>query len=494
MKLESTVKSYTFDQDKVVDPKTTVSDALAKLHSMADLTTVELCERQQTVAGAYSFNSRSNLLNASGKGLTAEQARASAVMELAERYSWIHYDYAGSPGYTLTSYRELVAAGQPTVGEEYFLSNFAALTDRRALLEEITAIPLRWVRGFSLTLGRDVYYPINWHNMVFTSNGLAAGNRQEEAILQALCEVIERECVYRLFVEKRVGNDIDPSSITHPALLAVLESSARAGLQFVIKDISSDLGVPTIIVRGTTADDPDRLTHQGVGHGCHPDPEKALIRAFSEYFEGRALLGEVPADAGVDMTVLRTLLPELHYGFHTLLNAEMLTLSNGTRRVDQLPHLARADIKEEIETLVRLLAERGYQVVVVDKTHPPLGIPVVRVVVPRMRNCINNEITSPESAISEVYHEAGNSRAAMQHLVRYFQGSPFFSLVKRQAPTALPFLGLLVALPSGLVYQGDYRTALQKVGALKKGVFGSLDRIGNIRKQLDAQLAKLGPR
>jgi hypothetical protein len=34
-------------------------------------------------------------------------------------------------------------------------------------------------------------------------------------------------------------------------------------------------------------------------------------------------------------------------------------------------------------------AERGYQVVVVDKTYPLLGIPVARVVVPPMRNCIS---------------------------------------------------------------------------------------------------------
>lgn len=41
-------------------------------------------------------------------------------------------------------------------------------------------------------------------------------------------------------------------------------------------------------------------------------------------------------------------------------------------------------------------------------------IPVVRVVVPDMRNSINNDIGSPDFALSEIWHEAGYSRAAME--------------------------------------------------------------------------------
>ena len=63
-----------------------------------------------------------------------------------------------------------------------------------------------------------LYYPLNWHNILFTSNGLASGNTFEEAIVQGLCELVERENVYRLFVERRVAREIDPDRAWHDIL------------------------------------------------------------------------------------------------------------------------------------------------------------------------------------------------------------------------------------------------------------------------------------
>jgi ribosomal protein S12 methylthiotransferase accessory factor YcaO len=53
--------------------------------------------------------------------------------------------------------------------------------------------------------------------------------------------------------------------------------------------------------------------------------------------------------------------------------------------VDDLPCLARPDLREEVELCVERARERGLEVLVVDQTREEIGLPVVRVAVPGMR-------------------------------------------------------------------------------------------------------------
>ena len=46
--------------------------------------------------------------------------------------------------------------------------------------------------GYNLTKGKEVLVPFNWFFMINEFNGPSAGNCQEEAISQGICEVVER--------------------------------------------------------------------------------------------------------------------------------------------------------------------------------------------------------------------------------------------------------------------------------------------------------------
>jgi ribosomal protein S12 methylthiotransferase accessory factor len=455
-RIQSCLKHYTYDQDKTVEPSETVRVALERLKKQFDLSSLRIERRQDAVEGAYSFSSLSDQLNASGKGLTPEQSQASAIMEFAERYSWLHFDCEKYEGYRIASYNEIVKGDIPTIDPAYFLVNFIELKDREAILAEIKDLPLKWITGISLNDYRKFYYPINWHNYVFTSNGLATGNAMEEAVVQALCEVIERENVARLFRDKRVANDVDLESIKNPLTRTVLDNARTAGIKIMIKDISFDFQIPTFIVCGTRESDRGKLTYRGVGQGTHPDPEKAIIRSLAEYFESYSLMKNVQDEVPLDWGALLARMPAKHMGFLALFNPEMLDQSKRTVQVKDIRDISRPDIKQEIEHILKVLKKFGHDVFFFEKTHPELNIPVCRVWVPGFRSVIVNEMRDTDFIMSEAYFEGGDTAAAESHFKRsLLKSSIYFSEY------------LNVAKPERMFKQ-NYKENLLAFGGFKK--------------------------
>lgn len=427
LKLETSIKGYSFEQDRIITPKDTVKNAVKQIEKMYDLSGFRLVPCDNPIADAFSFSSISDQFNCSGKGLTPEQSQASAVMEFAERYSWYHFDYKTSPDYKIASYQEMKKNGVRLVPASYFLSQDLDHSTTPEISEEIYSAPLIWIRAVSLTKQTYYYYPINWHNILFGSNGLAGGNTREEAIRHALCEVIERENLARFFIDQQPARDLDQTSIDHPLVRKVLKEAREADIYFVIKDISFGLGIPTFIVYGTSKKDAGQLQHQGCGQGCHPDPIKALIRGLAEYFEGYSLMKQTQNKVNLDFLKVLRKMPPRHYGFLSRLHTELLSAGKMTVRLDQIRDLSSRDIKKEIEKLVTILRLRGLEVIVMEKTHPRLQIPVVRVLVPGMRNPIGFENFSAYGALAQVWYEAKNEEKAFPYFQKYVRQHPLLS-------------------------------------------------------------------
>ncbi len=476
--LSSSLKNYSLDQDKVINPSQTAKDAVEKLSKMFDLSNVKLMARRDAVEGAYSFTGFSDQFSTSGKGLTPDQAKASAIMEFAERYSWLTFDYKNYDGYIVKSFNQLKSEAKDlNITEEYFLNNFRGLDNKKELLEEIKNIPLKWIKGDSLTFGKKAYYPINWHNMVFGTNGLAAGNSIEEAMLQALCEVVERENVFKLFVEERPGNEVDKSSIKNPLILEVLEKAQKEGIEFKILDISYDYKIPTFVVFGTSSKDEGDLIYKGTGQGSATNPEKALIRAISEYFESYSLIkfraGEFLAKTDEDPKKYFSLLPKQHYGFFVKYNEEMLDKKLKTVKMSQVKNLSKPDIKDEIEEVLNILKKHKQEIIFVDKTNKKLQIPAVRIFPPGMRNIINTDIFEPYSSMSEVYYEAGNKEQALKYLKLTIQNNKL----------AAPSFPLIVGeIKVDDIMGGDY---IENIKRFKKAKQSSMDFVNDVKRAKD---------
>lgn len=456
-KLNSCPKKYRVDQDKTIDPLSTVGKALAKLSGQCDLSNLQIKPRHDEVSGAYSFSSISDQLQASGKGLTPEQSQASAIMEFLERYSWLHFDYASYEGHTIKTFPEILASKTRTVDRSFFFNNFIGLYDQTELEKELPVLPIRWIKGLSLHNNEPFYYPLNWYNYIFTSNGLATGNAMEEAIIQALCEVIERENIYRLFGDRQVADDIEIASLTHPLIINVLTNAKKKGLKFIIKNISYDLGIPTILVFGVSPDDRYGLVYQGCGYGTHPDPEKAIIRALSEYFESYSLLKEKAVTVkNANWPDLLNRLPRRNFGFLAFYNAEMIMKRKRKVKLKELPNLSCDDIKDEILLFLAILKKHHYEAIFIDKTHPDLQIPVPRIFIPKMRNLVVSECFDPYFILSETFFEGKDLVKAQRFLKKSAQKISFHN------PEAMS------ATDPQILFKEDYRQTLLSYGSFKK--------------------------
>ena len=303
-----------------------------------------------------------------GKGGTVAQAEASAVMELAERFSlfsfiadpdnFIHISHqeAGDRAMSLDAIRKSVHDDTPDSG---------------AALEFFSHIPVRWVAGQDMTTGRETLIPFDWFFALNEYNGSAAGNCIEEAVLQATCEVVERHVSSIVSRTKVRVPAIDPGSVTDPMALELLGKFHKAGIRLFLSDMSLDTGIPTV---GALAYDPGTFPAGSEivwTAGTSPDPQQALIRALTE-------VAQLAGDFNSGSSYVASGLPKPE----SLDEAAFLIDTDRNFPITSLPYLADDSIKVEIGKCVETLARGGLHVFMIDVTHPELRIPAVYAVVP----------------------------------------------------------------------------------------------------------------
>ncbi|HEX9822599.1 MAG TPA: YcaO-like family protein [Methylomirabilota bacterium] len=312
-----------------------------------------------------------------GKGVTDELAQVSAVMESIELY---HAERAAEP-YITASYREVrrrhravdPATLMPGVrGSGYYPSRTIA-----------------WAHGRDLATGEPVLVP---HSVVdenfsrphpdlglflVTTTGLASGNHLQEALCHAVFEVVERDCEWRwesLGPAARRAREIAPETIDSALLRGLLDRFEGAGIHARMWDMTSGVGIPAY---HCTLGDPGALSGLALyyGAGCHLSKEIALARALTEAAQSRLTFISGSRDdvfpswyePATDVTRRRRARPG--------------RLDFGTRR-----SCPASTFAGDLDHVLRLLGEPGFRrVVAVEHTRPEFGIPVVKVVIPGMR-------------------------------------------------------------------------------------------------------------
>jgi YcaO-like protein with predicted kinase domain len=320
-----------------------------------------------------------HLSTSQGKGVSAELADISAVMESIE--GW-HAENARSPE-VVDSY-DRISRRHPAISPAGFLpgSRWTLASPGRSM---------GWVRGTDLRTQEPVWVPHAVTSLDSTvdhpdralfrvsSNGLAAGNTPAEALCHALYEAVERDSDARwsaLSERRRESTRVDPATVTVPFLRTILERIEGAGLVTLIWDMTSDLGIPAY--RCILADrDPSRGLGWFRGSGAHLSSEVALSRAVTEAAQSR-------------LTWIQGSREDLLPGHYREEAARAWRLPR--ERPPGRPFPARRSpysgsaLEEDLDWIVRRLSDAGYsRIVAVDHTRPELGIPVVLVLVPGLR-------------------------------------------------------------------------------------------------------------
>jgi ribosomal protein S12 methylthiotransferase accessory factor len=374
IQLQNAFKTYTHELDKLISPDKTIQrvrENLQRIHSdiLEKILRIDTGRLGISVYLSLCGTDAARMIGTKkqmGKGCTADQAEASALMELVERYSF--FRFIRENHFVETSYDHLKEQAMDFEYIPLSVHDPDPFDEKdRVYFEEL---PLRWTWAWNVTQRKDVLIPIDWFYLIHEYNGPAAGNSMEEALLQGLCEVIERHVSSVIAYDRQPTPTINPDTIKDPAGQDLIQKFNQNGVKVYLKDFSLNTGIPTV---GALAYDPS--TFPGSSEiiftaGTTTDPEKSVIRALTEIAQ---LAGEFQHE-----TTYRPTLPKfsrLEDAYYVISNHEVVDIAS-------LPNLSNNNFYQEIKSCTAALERIGLDVFAVNVTHPEIGIPVVYVIIP----------------------------------------------------------------------------------------------------------------
>ncbi|MFC1869164.1 YcaO-like family protein [Thermodesulfobacteriota bacterium] len=374
--LKDAYKRYTHDQDKLFSPEETVRRFKERLKKV-DLDilegTVRIDNERLGIPVFFSLCGKDAVdvigtKKQMGKGGTPQQSEASAVMELAERFSFFSF-WKNSDNFFIEEYRNLKGRALPF--ESIALSVHDNSGDLNAAREIFSTLPLKWTRAYNLTRQEELLIPFDWFYTINEFNGPSAGNCAEEALIQGICEVIERH-VSSIISHKRLKTDaIDIISVNDPLSIEMIRKYDKEGIRLFLTDFSLDTGIPSV---GALAYDPSTFPEKSEivwTAGTTPCPQKALSRALTE-------VAQLAGDFNSGSNYVASGLPK----FSSLEEADFVINSDNMIDINHLPDLSNENIKVEVENCVSALSKTGMEVIVVNTMHPMLQIPAFYTIIP----------------------------------------------------------------------------------------------------------------
>lgn len=134
--------------------------------------------------------------------------------------------------------------------------------------------------------GKTIYVPVNLIANLYASNGMSAGNTQNEARVQALSEIFERYTKNKIIAEA-ISLPLIPETVInrYPTVLAAIETLEKEGFPIYCFDASLSGEFPVICV---VLFNPQNGTCYA-SFGAHPNFGVALERTVTELLQGRSL-------------------------------------------------------------------------------------------------------------------------------------------------------------------------------------------------------------
>jgi len=375
--LKDALKGYSHDLEKLISPKETLKRFRKRLKEvdmdiLAD--TVRIDNGRLGIPVYFSICGRDakriiGTKKQMGKGGTPEQAEASAIMELAERFSF--FSFSKDPkNFLKVSFKDI--KNQKALAFEYIVRSVHDKTDRLDRVEEVFShIPLRWTWAYNMTKSEEVLIPFDWFYLINEFNGTSAGNCNEEAICQGICEVVERH-VSSIISRKRLKRPhIRVQSIKDKVSLDLINRYKRVGVNLFISDFTLDMGIPSV---GVLAYDPSTYPEKSEivwTAGTTTNPYKSLNRALTE-------VAQLAGDFNTSSNYVPSGLPK----FKDLKEAHFVMEPSEWKDMDSLPDISDKNIKIEVESCIHALWNRGFEVIVLNITHPKLDIPAFYTIIP----------------------------------------------------------------------------------------------------------------
>jgi ribosomal protein S12 methylthiotransferase accessory factor len=446
IQLKDAVKGYTYDQDKIMSPEKTV----AQFKQKAAGTGLDILTRTRRIDSGrldipvffsecgtdarQIIGTRKQM----GKGGTPAQSEASAVMELAERFSF--FSFVKNPAHFFDVRPKDL--GERALPFDQIIRSVHDTREEALKVKPIfDSLTLKWTRGYNLTLKKEVLIPFNWFYMINEFNGPCAGNCVEEALSQGICELVERHTSSLVSHGSLAVPGIRTETFTDPLVKEMLAQYEKCGIRVYASDFSLDTGMPTIAV---LAWDPSTFPEKSEivwTAGTAPDPQKAMSRALTE-------VAQLAGDFNSGSNYVASGLPK----FTRIQDAAFITHPDTRAGLADLPDLSDPNIRVEVKNLIAVLKKKDFQVLAIDTRHPDLDIPAFYTIIPGAH-----------------FRERAVSASVGMFTARLIIETldPFQALDRLEAlETALPDK-YYTRFYKGLVYNtiGEHQTALQEFEA-----------------------------
>lgn len=131
---------------------------------------------------------------------------------------------------------------------------------------------------FSVKDNRVLYLPYSELYRSLRSNGMCAGNVPEEAMVEGLCEIMERMAIKSIFLNGIVPPAVPEEVLKRYPAYAIIEDARSKGLKVEIRDCSLGKELPVLGI--LTINEKSGLYKYNFG--SHPDFEHAIERCLTE--------------------------------------------------------------------------------------------------------------------------------------------------------------------------------------------------------------------
>ena len=396
---EETLRKYQHH----ISPITGVVRGLSKIHTNALNHTYVAKHHFLTV-----FDDLENLQKnlggrSSGKGKTDAQARASGFCEAIERYSGV---FQGDEIREQSSYNKLGdRAIHPNdcmnFSEQQYQHRQQWNAECQGWFQKVPEPfdpdrEIDWTPVWSLThqtfkylptaycyYGYDPgYQPDCWAD----SNGCAAGNTIEEAILQGFMELVERDAVALWWYNRLQKPQVDLDSFDDPYFPNLRQYYRSINRELTILDLTSDLNIPTFAAVTWRSD--RAVEDIVIGYGTHFDPKIALSRALTEVNQILPNVLFAQADGSTQYPASPDPLAVEWWKTATMANQPYLIPDpNTTPKVwADYPVMATNDLLDDVKLCQQIVESKGMEMLVLDQTRPDVGLRVAKVIIPGMRH------------------------------------------------------------------------------------------------------------
>lgn len=363
----------------------------------------DLCHSLRVTGGSGGFGTN-------GKGVTREYALASAYAEFCERIQnnmlLLSIENDSDMGFFYYADEKeldalaLIRQGDPFI-KKLCSTHHLDLHDAKACAEQFSDTFrsqefMGRERGKYLCIpyysvnDENVYYlPYDIYSFYYGSNGMCAGNTQEEALSQGISELFERYVQRKVIREKIALPDIPEDYIRKfphvHHIFTELKKRNKDKFQYYLKDCSLGGRYPVAafvsIEKNTGC--------YGVKFGAHPDYGIAMERTLTEAFQGRDGEGFVHSSFldFMNFNVESTLNVYNSFKLGIAQYPVELFESENAGEFRAVPDVSRLTNHEILDGMIKIIKEEGFDLLVRNVSY--LGFPSYQVIVPGMSELID---------------------------------------------------------------------------------------------------------